>query len=332
MGDLRAVLLSWSFEPTIVLGVALAGGLYVRGWRRLRGRGRGGRILKPWRAWCFAGGLAAVVIALLSPIGSFDSLLFSVHMVQHLLLVMVAAPLLLLGAPVVPTLWAFSRPGRRRIGRWFRPSHPLHRVLHFLTSPAVALPLFILVLTAWHHPTLYDAAQGRTVIHDLEHALFFGTALLFWWPVIHPGGGKRRLAYGAGILYIFPAKVAGFALGAFLSLSQTAFYSTYREAPRLWGLSAVADQQLGGLIMWIVGGLLYIVPLLALVLMMMREDEGHVWVPEVVRAREATGPAGADTAGAAPAGTGAAPASAAAERATTPAASAGTAAADPRSA
>lgn len=287
MGDLNAFLVSWTFEPTIVIGLALAIGLYARGWRRLRGRGRGGRILKPWRAWCYAGGLGTVLIALLSPIGTFTPLFFHMHMIQHVLLVMIAAPLLWLGAPMLPVMWAFSRDNRRRLGRLFREGHPAHRLFHFLTQASVALPLFIVVLVVWHHPALYDAAQGRTLIHDLEHLLFFGTALLFWWPVIHPSGGRRRLGYGAAILYLFPAKLAGFALGAFLSLTPRAFYRTYIDAPRLWGLSALADQQIGGLIMWVVSGLLFIVPVLVLVLMMMQEDEGDIWVPEVVRAREA---------------------------------------------
>lgn len=287
MGDLNTFLLSWSLEPTVLIGVAVAAFLYIRGWRRLRARGRGGRILKPWRAWCYAAGLLTVLIALVSPIATFTSLFFFMHMIQHLLLIMIAAPLIWLGAPMLPAMWSFPRRTRRRIGRLFRDSHPVHGVFHFLTRPGVALTLFILVLTGWHYPALYDAAQGRSIIHDLEHALFFGTALLFWWPVIHPTGGRRRLPYGAGILYLFPAKLAGFVLGAGLTLTDTAFYRTYVEAPRLWGISALGDQQLGGLIMWVVGGLLYIVPLLALVLMMMREDEGHVWIPEVVRAREA---------------------------------------------
>jgi putative membrane protein len=227
--------------------------------------------------------MATVALALLSPIGTFDSLFFFMHMTQHVLLIMIAAPLIWLGAPMIPTLWAFDRRTRRRLGRLFHDDHPVHRVFHFLTRAGVALPLYVVVLFVWHYPPLYDAAQGRNWIHDLEHFLFFASALLFWWPVIHPSGGRRRLGYGAGILYIFPAKIAGFVLGAGLTLSSEPFYRTFLDSPSIWGLDPLGDQQLGGLIMWVAGGLLYIIPLLIMVLMMMREDEGHLWVPAAVR-------------------------------------------------
>jgi putative membrane protein len=295
MGDFSAFLRSWSFEVEVVVGLALAAGLYARGWYRLRRRGRGGRLLEPWRAWCFAGGLATLALALLSPIGTFGSLLMSMHMIQHLLLVMIAAPLLLLGAPMLPMLWAFSLRTRRRLGRLLHRSHPVHRFFAFLTRPSVALPILVLVILVWHYPPLYDAAQGRTLTHDLEHFSFLAAALLFYWPLIHPTGSPRRMSYGAGILYLFPAKITGFVVGASLSMAQTPWYQTYINAPRLWGLSALEDQQLAGLIMWVFGGLLYIVPLLILVVKMIHEDEGDVWVPELIRDREAAAArAGAD--------------------------------------
>ncbi|MGK7311502.1 MAG: cytochrome c oxidase assembly protein [Candidatus Longimicrobiales bacterium M2_2A_002] len=297
MGDLQAFLLSWTFEPTIFFGVLIAGWLYARGWRRLRQRGQGGKYLKRWRAWCYYGGLLTVVIALMSPIATFDSVFFFMHMTEHVLLIMIAAPLIWLGAPMVPTLWGFNAPARKRIGKIFHESHPVNRFFTFLTRPGVALAIYVLVLFGWHFPPLYDAAQGSTVVHELEHFMFIAAALIFWWPVIHPSGTKRRLSYGAGILFIFPAKIAGFVLGAALTLSSEPFYQTFLDSPSIWGLSPLGDQQLGGLIMWVAGGLLYIIPLLALVIMMMREDEGDVWIPEAVRTGESaqagsgTGPA-----------------------------------------
>lgn len=281
--ELKAFLVSWEWDPTIIIGVVVAAALYARGWRRLRGRGHGGRWLKPWRVWMFYLGLGAIVLALLSPIGTYDTLLFSMHMTQHLLLIIVAAPLIWLGAPLLPVLWAFPREARRSVGSIFHHEHPLNRVFTFLTRAPVALTLYVVNLVVWHVPALYDLAQGRTVVHDLEHAFFLGTALLFWWPVIHPTGGKRRLGYGAAILYLFPAKVAGFVVGAALTLTSEPIYQTYIQAPRLFGFTALDDQQLGGLLMWVWGGLIFFVPILFLVVAWMREEEGDLWVPEAVR-------------------------------------------------
>lgn len=283
--ELRAFLVSWEWDPTVIIGVLLAAALYARGWRRLRRRGQGGRWLKPWRVWMYYLGLLALVLALLSPIGTYDSLFFTMHMVQHLLLIMVAAPLIWLGAPLLPVLWAFPRDGRRTVGKILHHEHPVNRFFTVLTAAPVALTLYVITLAVWHVPALYDAAQGRTLLHDLEHALFLATALLFWWPVVHPTGGRRRLGYGAAILYLFPAKLAGLVVGAALTLTDQAIYQTYIQAPRLWGMSALDDQQLGGLIMWVWGGLIFIVPILFLIVAWMRQEEGDLWVPEAARER-----------------------------------------------
>ncbi len=292
--ELRAFLLSWDWDPVVLIGVVLAGALYARGWRRLRKRGQGGRWLTWWRVWSFYLGLGTVVLALLSPIGTYDALFFSMHMAQHLLLIMVAVPLIWLGAPLVPMLWAFPRRSRRTVGRIFHPGNPVHRFFTKLTAAPVALTLYILTLAAWHVPVLYDAAQGRTLVHDLEHATFIVTAMLFWWPVIHPSGARRRLGYGAAILYLFPAKLAGFVIGAALTLTNEPVYQTYIQGPRLWGLSALDDQQLGGLLMWVWGGLIFIVPILFLVVAWMQEEEGDLWVPEAARLQRGLEPDGDD--------------------------------------
>ncbi|MEJ2185775.1 MAG: cytochrome c oxidase assembly protein [Gemmatimonadota bacterium] len=281
--DLRAFLVSWEWDPTVLIGLALGAWLYARGWRRLRRRGRGGRWLKPWRAWCYYIGLGFVFLALLSPIDTYDSLFFTMHMIEHLLLIMFAAPFIWLGAPLLPILWAFPREGRRRLGRIFRRDHPVHRVFRWLTSAPIALTIYVLTLVIWHFPGPYDAAQGRTLVHDLEHISFLAAALIFWWPVIHPTGGQRRLSYGMAILYLFPAKIAGFVIGAALTLTSQVVYSTYTHAPRLWGLSALEDQQLGGLIMWVFGGFIFVVPILFLVTEWMKQEEGDVWAPGTTR-------------------------------------------------
>ncbi len=241
------------------------------GWRRLRGRDPSKSLLPPWRAWCFFAGLAVVWFALLSPIGVYSELFFFMHMIQHLLLMEVAAPLLLLGAPLLPMLWALPNGVRPEVGKVFGPG-PLHTIFSALTHPLMALGVYCATVSVWHTPVFYDAAQGRTAIHDLEHAIFLGAALLFWWPVIHPAGGQRRLSYLGGLVYFVPPMCVGSLIGALLTFAQNPLYATYQKVPRVWGISVVQDQQLAGLIMWVPGGLVYIVPLFAFLVLMFRES------------------------------------------------------------
>lgn len=251
-------------------GLVLAAGLYARGWRRLRAHGA--RALAPGRAWCYAAGLGTIALALLSPLSAYSGLFFFLHMIQHLLLVMVAAPLVLLGAPMLPVLWAFPRSARRELGRLFVPGHPVQRVFSALTHPLVAAPLYLANLAVWHVPALYDAAQGYTATHYLQHLLFLGTGLLYWWPVVHPSGGRRRLEYAPAILYLLPPLFAGNAIGALLTFADAPLSATYKVAPRIWGLSALEDQQLSGLIMWIPAGMTYIIPLSILLTLLLNAD------------------------------------------------------------
>jgi cytochrome c oxidase assembly factor CtaG len=195
------------------------------------------------------------------------------HMAQHLLLVIVAAPLLWLGAPLLPVIWALPAAWRAALGRLLVPTSPLHRLFHFLTTPVVSAGLYVVVLAAWHVPSLYDAAQGRSVVHDLEHLMFVGAALLYWWPVVHPTGGRRRLSYGAGVFYIAPAVLEGNLIGALVTFAGEPLYETYRRAPRVFGLSALQDQQIGGLMMWVLGGLLLLIPIFALVYLLVGGDD-----------------------------------------------------------
>jgi cytochrome c oxidase assembly factor CtaG len=273
------VLSAWSWEPGLAFLLALAGGCYTVGWRRLRRRGAA--TPARWRAWCFAGGMLALILALFSPIASLDEVLFSAHMLQHLLLVQVAVPLLWLGAPLLPILWAFPLRRRRAIGRWFNPAHPVHRLGHTLTSPLLAAGLFLGSVAVWHLPRLYDAAQGPTLVHQLEHLTFFGTALLYWWVIVHPSGGRRRLGYGAAIVYLLPLLLLENLIGALLTFADRPLYATYAASPGRWGLSALTDQQLAGLIMWVPGGLLLLIPVFALLSAELRAQDRAVARAEV---------------------------------------------------
>jgi putative membrane protein len=256
---LSAFIRSWDWDPTIIGALVVTAVLYLVGWRQLHLRAHGKRVLPAWRVWCLLLGLASVCLALLSPIAVYSQLFFFMHMIQHLLLILVAAPLLLLGAPLLPVLWALPAGARVRLGRLFSPGL-VQIVFNALTHPMVAVTVYCAVLAFWHLPPFYDAAQGRTAIHDLEHALFLGSSLLLWWPAIHPAGGRRRLSYTAGVVYFLPPMLVGSLIGALLTFAERPLYATYQHVPRVWGISVVQDQQLAGLIMWVPGGLVFLVP------------------------------------------------------------------------
>jgi cytochrome c oxidase assembly factor CtaG len=268
-----AFLRSWSFDPTVIIGVTLAAVLYARGWRVLQRHTRRQAGLQPWRAWCFYFGLFSISIALLSPIGTYGELFFFMHMTQHMLLIIFGAPFVLLGAPLVPIMLGLPRSVRGTVGYLFSAKLPFRMILHLLTTPLVAMVIFLIVIGIWHVPRYYDAAQGASWIHYLEHVMFLGAALLYWWPVIHPSGGKRRLGYGPALGYLLPSLVQGMIIGAILTFAKEPLYETYKAVPRVWGLSALADQQLAGIIMWLVGGFIYLVPVFVLLSLFMKAEE-----------------------------------------------------------
>lgn len=258
------VLRHWTADPLVLAGVVAAAVLYASGVRRLWRRGLRGRGVRRWQAWCFGGGLLAVVVALLSPLDAMSQDLLSAHMAQHFVLIMVASPLLVLGSPGVA--FAAALPGSRRaVHRWGR--HPLARGTgRTLSNPVATWCLALVALWTWHAPVLYQAALRSPAVHALEHLSFLGTGALFWWTAIHPSG-RRRLARGADVLYVFTGGFQGAVLGAlfvFASSPLYPYYSAARTGP--WGLTPLADQQVAGAIMWVpstlvtlaVAGLLFV--------------------------------------------------------------------------
>ena len=262
-------LTSWPGEPALAAAMLVGLALYVIGWRRLR-RGPAARVLPRWRIWCYLAGLLALALAVLSPIAVFSERLFFMHMVQHLLLLLIAPPLLWLGMPLIPVIWGLPAGIRRPIGRWMCSAHGLG---HLLTSPMVAVAVYTATIALWHVPRLYDAAQGASLTHDLQHVMFLGTALLYWWPVIHPSGGRRRLSYGLAIPYLLPPFLEGMLIGVLLTFTDRLVYTTYEDMEPTWGMQALDDQQLGGLIMWVPGGMLFLIPLIGLIAMLLREEQ-----------------------------------------------------------
>jgi putative membrane protein len=240
-------------EPSALLAVLVLGGLYVRGVRTLWQRAGREHVVHRWQAASFGGGLLAIVAALESPLDNLSADLFALHMVQHLLLILVAGPLLVLGAPLAPLFWALPKASRRPLGAWW------HSIA-FLARPAVAFGLHSLALWLWHVPPLYDAALRSRGIHVLEHLTFLTTAVLFWWAVLH----TARRSHGLSILYLFGLALESTLLGALLTFSSAPWYATHLASAPAWGLTPLEDQQFAGLIMWVPGGGVYLAAALGL--------------------------------------------------------------------
>jgi cytochrome c oxidase assembly factor CtaG len=257
-----AFLLSWPFDPWIVVPLVLTAVIYVRGWRRLRQRGA--HRFQHRQLYAFLGGLAALLLALASPIDPFADLLLLVHMLQHLLLMMIAPPLLWLGDPLVPLLCGLPTAVRVYWVAPFLRLRPVRRLCHSLTHPAIAWLLYAAATWLWHVPPLYETALQQPAWHVVEHACFLGSALLFWWPVVQPFPSAPRWSHWALLPYLLLADLQNTVLSALLTFSEQVLYPHYAAMPRLWGFSALDDQITAGLIMWIPGSLAYLVPCMAI--------------------------------------------------------------------
>lgn len=246
---------AWQWTPGVLLTLGLTLGLYLIGvltlWRRV-GWGRG---VHYGQVAAFCGGIVTLFIALVSPLDALSAALFSAHMVQHLLLLLVAPLLLVWSRPLAALLWALPHPLRIGWGRWSHRSF-CRMSWGLLTLAPVAWCLHSVAIWLWHAPALYQAAVRDEWLHLLEHGAFLGTALLFWWTVIYPHGGRR--AYGGSLLSLFLMGLQGGVLGALLLFSAAPWYPVYAPLTARWGLTPLADQQLAGLIMWIPAGVLYL--------------------------------------------------------------------------
>jgi putative membrane protein len=262
---------TWTWDPWVLLVLGAASLLYARGVRTLWRRAGVGRGIRVWQAWCYLGGIVALFVALISPLDAWGTALFSAHMVQHMVLIVVAAPLLALGRPMVPMLWALPRRWRERVGRAAK-RRPVRSLWTALTSPLGVWVLHAVAVWVWHAPQLYQATLESYPIHTLQHLSFFGSALLFWWVLIYLGR-RGRLGYGLGVLFVFTTAVQGSLLGAVLTFAPTAWYPIYEPSTLAWGRSVLEDQQVGGLIMWVPGGLIYVATALVLLAAWLRVAE-----------------------------------------------------------
>jgi putative membrane protein len=262
------LLRAWTFEPGVVIPIAASAVLYLLGTVRLRRVSP--KSVRKSNIVYFALGWAALVLALISPVHAWGSVLFSAHMTQHELLMLIAAPLLVLSRPIVPFLWSLPRPWAVALARCSK-LRAWEKTWRTISNPVVAWLIHAVVLWAWHAPALFEATLENESIHALQHASFLFSALLFWWAVIH--GPQRALGFGLAVLYMFTTALHSGLLGALLTFANSVWYPGYAERTMVWGLTPLEDQQIGGLIMWIPAGLVYIAAGLALFAGWLRESE-----------------------------------------------------------
>lgn len=240
--------------------IAIAALLYYRGLSCLWSANRRSRRELMWRAVAFGAGLIALVVALLSPLDAWGAELFAAHMVQHEVLMLVAAPLLVSGRPLPLFLWALPESWRGTVSRGIR-ARSIQSSWRWLLSGIVAWLLHALALWIWHVPRFFDAVLIDAFVHDLQHLTFLVTALIFWAALLHE---RRREQQGAAILFLFTTTVHTSVLGALITFASRPWYSAYLQTSTHWGLTALEDQQLGGLIMWVPGSMVYVGIALAL--------------------------------------------------------------------
>ena len=260
---------AWSFEPLVVTSLILSAAMFLLGLYRLEREAPQQTVVTQHEVLSFAGGWVALFVGLVSPVHAWGQVLFSAHMTQHEILMLVAAPLLVLGRPLIVFLWAlplnWSR-GIGRVGKWSSIRGPWK----ILTIPIVAWSVHTLALWIWHVPVLFEAARNESV-HIAQHLCFLVSALLFWWAIIH--GPRGKMGYGAAVLYLFTTSIHSGILGALITFAGSVWYPSYIGTTSSWGLSPLEDQQLGGLIMWIPAGLIYVIAALALFTGWLRESE-----------------------------------------------------------
>ena len=248
-----ASLSDWTWDPLVIAALTFSSALYTRGvialWRRA-GRAHG---VRRWNVAAFAAGQLAIVTSLLSPLDRASDVLFSAHMTQHELLILVAAPLCVLGRPLVVFLWGFDARARDAITSFVR--RPVVRLAwRRATGPFVVLIVHGVVVWAWHVPAAFEAALASEAVHGVQHLMFFVTAVLFWWSLVY--GRYGRVGYGVAVLYVFATAVHTSILGAFLTLGTRAVYPTHAARTLAFGVDPLGDQQTAGLLMWVPAGVL----------------------------------------------------------------------------
>jgi putative membrane protein len=258
---------AWNWTPALLIGMAAQIGAYLLCTvGPLRRFFPGTHKATPVEIQLFALGWLTLFVALVSPIDRLGGYSLTMHMVQHILLTLVAPPLMLLGTP----RWLFTPIMRVSLAR------PIGR---FLTNPVVAFLLFNVVFIGWHVPAVYDAANVILTVHILEHMMFFGTAVLAWWPVCSPMDELPRAHPLAQTVFLFAQSLPATILGAIIAFAPEPLYTYYTAVPNPFGMTVMDDQQLAGLVMWIPGSLVYFGVLTFVFIRWLNRDERDAGPP-----------------------------------------------------
>ena len=275
-----AALTSWTISPLPLTLLLVIAAVYVSGWLRVRRRVRGEHDTE--RLTSFLAGLALVFLATESPLDAFDHFFLAAHMTQHLLLMMFAPPLVLFARPTVPLLRGLPK---TVVKEWLGPFlmwPALKRFFQWLVAPPVAWVVFAASTIFWHLPWAYEAALSSTFVHGLQHASFFWTGIIFWWPVIRPIPGKSRWPDWALIPYLLASDVVNTGISIIFVFSGRILYPSY-ELVRASSLSAQNDQKIAGLIMWVPGSVVYLIPAFFLAMRMVTSPKHRAPAERIVR-------------------------------------------------
>lgn len=262
----------WDIPWVVTAELAVTAVVYAHGWTRIR---RTRPALFPvWRLACFLGGIAVLFVAVASPLDTFSDSLLSMHMVQHFVLMSIAPPLIVLGAPVVPMLRGLPRWMIRKVLRPFFRSRMLPAAGNFLTRPRVAWIAMNAAYVGWHVPRAYEFALASENWHNFEHACFFFTNVMFWWPVIRPWPSRALQSRWVLIPYLLLADIVNTGVSAFLCFAGRLLYPSYASVARPFALSALNDQVAAGAFMWVCGSMVYLIPAVAIVVQLLSPGGG----------------------------------------------------------
>ncbi len=279
----------WELADPFSILVLIMAGVYLFGLIRLAGRSNTSP-LDSKRLYAGVAGFAVLYVALAGPFDAFAAEAFWLHMIQHLIISMIGAPLLLLASPMPAYLWAMPETVRLGAGELLRNDAPVKRSLRWLIDPRITAPLFIATLYFWHAPALFSAALTNDAVHYLQHLSFFATAVLFWWPIIGPAPVRSKLSYPQRLMYLLFVVTPTAVLASIITLSRSVIYDDYIGTPNHWNMTALEDQTMAGLILWLPGNALYLAGLTAIFFTWASQESKQAIVASRAPGRRRRGP------------------------------------------